>query len=388
MTERKTSIVQEALVHENVAAIRAVKEIAKELSTEIGLDWIQANGNEINFLESAAIFEPSKSKVKLAIDLIESKLVPFVSSARIVGKRFLDLLKGSQDIAHRSLLNNAFITEASSFSVNLEIFDTKRQNRRLKIFNTFDEYYEWTDFSDAQTLAAKWESKVIQKRSSKTNSQTLTSTLTGKLMFVAIEDAAKVGMDGMIRPLLAMDTPADIFDTDAVTWTVGFKWRIWKYRLMQDAAFYVLFLMIFMGYCLEVSHHYPPQDDSKGQRALEVILLLAIVAFGTRYLVEEILQIRSYTNDGKAMFESQSWGLRYHFSSMWNWLDMISSFVLVFLIPILHVLCFFRHIPHHVENILAVVVALEAILVFVKVIFFLSLRFLNFFVDLVFHASV
>lgn len=370
-------------MNEDVVTIDAMKEAAKEYDVEVGLELFDTTESRTNFLESA-IETRSKSKVKLAMDLIKSKSLPFASTSRTVGKKFSDLLKGNQDFMHRALLDDTFVTEASTFPVDVEIFEEERAQRTLDHINTFNEYHEWTDHNDSETHVAKWESRDGRENSSEAHTrETLTSTTNGKLLFLGIENAAKAGPDGIVRHLLATKTATEIFESSAVGWTVDSKWKTWKWRFLRKAAIYALFLVLFVAYCIALDPHAKPQSQG-----IQWILLVAIATFGCWFLREELLQMRTYMNDGETMSRSRTKGLTYHFASKWNWLDMTSTSILVAVIPVLHVMAYCHR--GKARDVLSIVVSVEALLAFFKVtrLDFRCLPHIQCFADLVFHATV
>jgi len=343
-------------------SIREVEEAARESGEELALEWVQPDGNCLNFLEEA-VKERSNSEVKLAVDLIGSRLTPFTSTAKAVGRFFRDLLTNNQEEIHDALLKDSLVVEASQFEASVGFFEARNRIDRSDHVRTVDSYYEWTDFNGKEILSTKWklETGAMEGEVGATANR---STTAGRLMFLAVENAAKVGMNGMIRKLLMTRAPVELFKSNAVSWTVDHKWKLWRKWTLLAIAVYVMFLAVLTAYCTVLTATMPLSTASDSDRALLSTLLLLVWAFGIYMLSEEIKQVKTYVRDGLDLKERWTWGLRHYFGRRWNWVDLASCCMLIVVIPLFHAM---SCLDSRIDDVLIVTLATEVVLSFAKV---------------------
>jgi len=176
---------------------------------------------------------------------------------------------------------------------------------------------------DERTLSENWRSKNAQAVDRFESSRNR-STAVARLQFVRIANAAKVGMIGIVRPLLMMGAYDELFKCAAIAMTINYKWeKKWKHRFWWMAAFYALFLMLFTAFGAVLAKSGNLSLESEKTWGLSV-LLSAIWLCGIRMGYKEYMQIKTSIKDRKDHFGSRRVGLKYFLlQSKWNWVNFI-----------------------------------------------------------------
>ena len=238
--------------------------------------------------------------------------------------------------------------------------------RRLKAIHlhTSDSYLDWFDRDDQSELNQQWRSQ-NSKELAKMEKYGNTSTKKALLVFIRIQDAAKAGIEGIIRPLLFKHVPLHFWEYKVVKWVVVYKWlKIWKRRFIWQGVWYLCFLVIFTVYASLLATTRSLSEGSQELKISSSCLLGAAAAFGVNMTVEEFRQMLTYQREVKLCPRNSKFSLPYFLTFMWNWVDMFSCLMLVILIPLFHT---FALIEPDCEEVLSMLVALEAITAFIKV---------------------
>ena len=374
---------QNAVSQKKKCMIKRIRQLAKKQGTELALEWNTQRREPHAMAEpkydsprDRLVLSKSSSTLKMYMDThctndikeafgtVCSSVAPFTSAAKITKDSFVTLLLKYSEILEEALSENWLVQEACQLDVHVDFMDSKLRAERAIHIDTTDSFLEWSEPASPEALEEMWRSKnleTIEKMETDGN----TSTKKASLKFVRIEDAAKTGMRGIIRPLLLGKVPLYFFEFDLVKWVVMYKWlRIWKHMFLWQGLEYLCFLLAFTGYAAILALSDDIANRDSWEKILHAVLLIATAVFGLRMALEELQQMLTYVREGQDYFGSRWMGLRYFLSFKWNWVDMLSCLLTVIVMPLLHVLILFEY---KLEELLSVCVAVEAIAAFAKV---------------------
>lgn len=360
--EGKT-VFHEAVVKRNQELIDGIVAVATRNASQLALNWTPLSDGPTNILQSELLTR-STNYIRDAVQHICSKLVPFNMAAAITKASFRTLSSEHLDILSDALYKDDLILQACILNVHVDFLNPKlRQDSAVHII-TADTILEWLHVTDPNVLEKNWRWQNLDTVRGMERDGNV-STILAVLKIICIEDAAKVGMKGIIRPLLLQQAPPHIFKYDVVKWVILYKWfRIWKSRFIWSAVRYFSFLASFTLYAVLVGNSVDISAESDWRKIFMTAVQLVIFVFGVLMLTEEISQIRTFVRDGMDYFGQQIWGFNYFLRSRWNWLDMVSCILLTVFIPVFHYLALF---DVGYDQILSAVIAVESILAFIKV---------------------
>lgn len=357
------SIFQEAFLKKNQEMVDCIREVAKKNKFELAVEWMLPHGKTDNLLQ-AALHRNLTNDVNNALALVCSSLVPFNAAASVMKAAFPDILLKHPEIMETALADNDFVREACQLRLHIGFLNQKlRQDTAVHIM-TSDTFLEWNCVVDPDCIERNFRDQNATTVESM-ESHNDVSTTTASLRYVAIENAAKIGMNGILRPLLMYKAAAHVFKTPAVKLVILYKWfKIWKKRFIKSAMFYSSFLVCFVIYAVLTASSSEISEQNVRRKTVSLLFLAGNVGFAVRMLIEEIRPIKVYQEDGQKLLGKRIWGLCYFLSSRWNILDMISCFLLLVVIPISHGVALSRS---GYDDWLSAIVAAEAILASVKV---------------------
>lgn len=356
-----TSLFQQAFLKKDQSVVAQITSLVD--SAEVEVEWTSPDFGPSDVLRKS-VDSNSTNNVRDAGRLICAGPVSFLSAAAIMGRCFKDILMHYQEVGHSALNRDLVIVEACCLRVHVDYMNQRLQDDTALHIGTSDSFLEWRLDEDQECLARRWRdknAKAVEGMESKGN----TSTRLAKVVYVCIEDAAKVGMKGVIRPLLLQKAPADVFKTKAIKAVIDYKWhKIWRNRFLKSAATYAVFLCTFALYAIFLSVSAELSDASTIHKASVTILCFLCFAFGALQAMEETSQIRTFLQDETEYFLRRSWGWQHLYQSRWNLVDVCSCALLLLVIPILHCAAI---ASSKFDSVLSVAVAIEAILSFFKV---------------------
>ena len=327
-----------------------------------------------------ALKKKGTSKIEEAVRLVCSDVAPFTSSAKIIKNSFRDLLLQEFRVLEDMLLTSDLLHEVCLLDVHVSFLDPDLRRDKAIHMITSDSYLEWSEPNSQDTLNDLWKRKspkIIKGLEADGNKSTKKASLT----FLRIEDAAKVGIQGILRPLLFQHVPLHFFQYRAVKWVVLYKWlRIWRKRFIRQGFRYAGFLILFTLYAAFLASTNKFSESDLSLKITCSCLLGVSSVFGWFMAFEEFLQMLTYCKEGKSSLTKKEWTwtyfrsfewklvgvLPYFFTFKWNWVDMFSCLMLTILIPLFHILAF---LLSGFEEVLSILVALEAITAYVKVTF-------------------
>ena len=153
-------------------------------------------------------------------------------------------------------------------------------------------------------------------------------------------DCCQVGMEGLLRPLLfSRKMPDSVFTTDLVRSVIQYKWQKYAGRMfVQELCVYTAYVLLFTMYGILLGHGDPSPEDNGdvggGANGIgQAICLLLCSILGFNNLYGKVNQIKTYATDGR----------RHGFNGLWIWLwsrwnvvDLFSSVVTTFILPMIH----------------------------------------------------
>ena len=205
------------------------------------------------------------------------------------------------------------------------------------LLGTSDTVLDWAFIDSPKVIEKTWNSRnrqIVNKRECKEGR----ATVKASLKILRIEDAAQIGMNGILRPLLLQNAPVSLFCSEAVKSVVRYKWiMFWKRRFRRYAGFYAIFLVVFTAYSSLVARSSAVCEGNPSIDSLKYCCLALMVVFGLKMLYEEVTQLLTFVKDGQKYLGSKMSGVAYFFKSIWNWVDLASCMFLLLFIPALHI---------------------------------------------------
>ena len=322
---------------------------------------------------SAALNERSKERVKEAVELICSPIIPFRSGAWLMKTYYKQLLKDYPEVVMSILSQESLFFETCQPRVYDDFLLSSASKEDRIRWGTFDTVLKW-EYIDYRKSSEKSDKGMVNERD--------TPTVQTSMKFLRIEDAAKMGMNGIIRPLLMQKTPMDVFHSKAIKAVTQYKWFYhWRIRYHCDVFFYAVFLSVFTTYSIVVAKFSSISKGRYTDEFLKLYCLILMMGFGLKMFYEQLFRLCTFMKDGKKYFGSRMRGVIYFFESTSNWLDLVSCMFLLLCIPTLHILASCTSDSRTassnksqessgtaIEQALSATLAVEAILVYTKVI--------------------
>lgn len=329
------SIFQGAFIRTDNEMVDMVVKLSLDHNVPLGIEWMDNQGSHHSLL-SESIQRRSTSNVRAALALV--KHAPFMQCARMVKKHLRQMLSDYPQIIEDALSENQLVFEVCQLKVHPDYLDPTIKRDTAIHITTVDTITEWKLDQDPEKAGERWKRELYEEVMSLERKADKPREL-ASLHAICIEDAAGIGMNGLIRPLLMSAAPARIFKSATVKWTVLWKWfNIWKPRFLKMAIRYGVFLITFTAYGVAIGTRHDLAKQNWVFYTVSGVLLSVIFAFGCDMIAEEIRQLMSYTRDGRQYLKDPWWGMRYFLESSWNWVDVTSSFILLVPIPVFHVL--------------------------------------------------
>ena len=330
------TIAQEAVLDEDTETVDFIKTTCHQCGVQLSLSWMNQEGEPKNLMKKA-LEKKSTTCIQSILELIGTQRTPFIPSSSLMNCYFTQLCAEHHDLVSNALRENCFVWEACHVRVHVKLLDPSIRRQTASHIITTDDYLSWKNVKDSDALGKKWRLKNaatvedLEKDGNK-------STVVGTLKFVCIEDAAKTGRNGILRPLLLKGTPAQIFKTDAVKWVVEYKWhKIRKHRFYWSAVQYAGCLVSVTTYAIILGGTVNIAKEGLWRQIAAGILACLNFVFGCALLKEEVTQLQCLFEDGQLFFQSNLMGISYYFRSRWNKVDLVFCFLLILCIPFSHV---------------------------------------------------
>ena len=412
------TIAQRAVLDDWSELTDCIQEIAKENKVELPLDFVEydkdgkvkydEDGKKVmNNLLHKAIQKQAAGSVEKVFGFMKARVVPFNKAAASVRECWKELCHPNfREVLRKALFDGSFVWKACDVSVNVRCLHHRTRKQEGIHLGTDDSFLDWKFCQDDEGRKQKWisaEKEIEQIR--ELEEEGFTSKDDAQLHFVCIEDAAKSGMDGIIRPLLLSRAPASFFEWDPVKSAIEIKWhKWWKKRAQWRLLGHLVFLALLTVYVSIVGSSGDLHGAEPWRQYLSTGIIVCTMIYGGHQLREEVCQLKKLASDGKNLVDGTNWlkllgleewqkklfggekwqmlkllglrwrGIRYYFSSRWNTMDLTSGALLLVFIPVLHC-CELFH-PTHVfidfsptlyRKALSVLVAVETLIAYLKV---------------------
>ena len=181
-------------------------------------------------------------------------------------------------------------------------------------------------------------------------------------------DIAQIGMRGILRPLLFNKVPHHVFATWPIRCVIKFKWSLYGKRLIiEDCVHYVALLFFFTLYVLLIgflvndleTDQSPHEKDFYKDGTAAVLTISVLLSVGM--LLRKFHQLH-------VLWESGRWkGIWYWLTDYFNILEVICYFLIVFLVPMAHIL---EDIKESESRLLAGLVAMASIFLWAKTLYY------------------
>ena len=342
--------------------IDAFYELGKKEGIPINLFW-----NE----ESAESGETVRTNVlQWAIDMRSSELV-WDHLTRLIHQA--TTVHATASII-RSALSTLYMTFPALFLKLMEsdmlIASLGTAPVAAKIFET-DAYLVGTDHNDmswnpkpAAKVMQLWKSMGHHVKAETIHGKRL-AEVTAEGKFVLVKDVAQVGMRGIIRHLLMLRAPSQVFKCHIMRWAIAFKWEAYGRKMcINEFIAYLVLLVCFIVYSVLLGRITNLGNCGKTKAYLIMIPLLISVVLGLWNIKGEITQLRRYMKDSKAAFNEVNTGRLHYLQSQWNWMEMI-SYGLMFPLTVMHILAVNNYGTF--DHVLSICAAIDCLLLSFKV---------------------
>eukprot|EP00210_Caulerpa_lentillifera_P007751 g7397.t1 len=329
--------------------------------------FVRSFGEEFsnNFLK-LAIENKNEAGVTLFFDLLEKRTLPFEQGASMLKDEFSNLWMHYRSILEPRIMSNFLERQICDIEVPIEVVGGSGSTEaRMGTINSMD---GWEQAANQGTITTYYKSvhgealEHITKKGSN-------ATTTAMVVVFTIASICKLGLNGIIRPLLMQEAPSHVFDSSLLKWVVEYKWnKIWKNRSWKSVVFYLVYMILYSVYGIWMTLARRHLGHHVVLGVCLSVLLFASMVFASILLYLEYVQMRTYIKDGKELFpEDPMWGLRKYWSSGWNIVEVVSYIMVITVIPSLHVA---NLLNLDVWSILSACIAIEAILIWMKVWYF------------------
>lgn len=307
-------------------------DLGKEHDIPINLVWKERNDkNEIveNDVLKWAIETRQHELVWDQLNRLVNHATTARATASIIRRSFRDLFVFFPVIFMRLMESKMLISRFGVAPVAISVIE---KNKFLVGTNSNDVDWERKSPEKVKKLwVAMGENLETTERSKKK------ATIGAESKFVMIENVAQIGTKGIMRILLMLDAPADIYKTNIMKWTIMLKWKTFAYRhCVRDLLGYLIFLATFTVYAVLLATRNHLDGDLMGY--LTLIPLVLCVLYGLSSLLGELTQLRRYQIDSYKEFGERRTGRVHYARSQWNWFETI-SYLIMMPLPIIHLLC-------------------------------------------------
>eukprot|EP00210_Caulerpa_lentillifera_P007787 g7431.t1 len=316
-----------------------------------------------NFLK-LAIENKNEAGVAFFFDLLEKRMLPFERGASMLKDEFSNLWMHYRSMLEPRIMNNCLERQVCDIEVPIEVVSGSTEAR----MGTIDSLDDWERAANQGTVTSYYKSlhgealESVAKKGSNV-------TTTAMIVVFAMTSMCKIGLNGIIRPLLMQEAPSHVFGASLLKWVVEYKWKkIWKKRSWKSVMFYSVYMLLYSVYGIWMTLSRRHLGHDVVQSVCLLVLVIASMVFAFILLYLEYIQMKTYIQDGKALFPNDPmWGFRKYLSSGWNIVEVVSYIIIIIVIFTLHV-ANLRNFD--VWPILSACIAVESILIWIKVWYF------------------
>eukprot|EP00210_Caulerpa_lentillifera_P007820 g7462.t1 len=318
-----------------------------------------------NFLK-LAIENKNEAGVAFFFGLLEKKSLPFEQAASMLKDEFSNLWMYYRSMLEPKIMNNYLERQVCEIEVPIEVVSGSGSvEARMGTINSID---DWEHAANQGTIMAYYKSlhgEALEQIAKKGSNATTTTMV----VVFTMASMCKIGLNGIIRPLLMQQAPSHVFGAPVFKWVVEYKWKmIWKKRSLKSLVFYLVYMLLYSIYSIWITLSGRNLGHDKVPRVCLSYLLSASVVFAFIFLYLEYIQMKTYIQDGKWIFpDDPHWGLRKYWSSGWNIVEVVCYIMVIIVISGLHIANL-----HNLDvwSILSACIAVESILIWIKVWYF------------------
>eukprot|EP00210_Caulerpa_lentillifera_P004984 g4758.t1 len=363
------SIFQHALTSGKDQWVMELCELSKSTGIPIKLFWKASEGdgcspiyrNSLQWALQWASETRSDEAVRYQLDALADHITTVTATASIIKTGIIDLYTYFPDQFIRIFETNRLVADFGQAPVALKIMS---QSKDPFLVGSDSNVISW-DLQTPDKVSKLWKSMGVTLASQVKRGRKR-AEIQAESKFALIEDVAGIGMNGLLRRLLMMDVPVKMFNTDIVRWTVAHKWNTYGFECcLKELAEYTLLVVIFTIYAMLLKYNGGDFEELEG--GLLFIPLVLAMYLGAKNLKQEYLQICRFRDDAEKEFKNGRLGVRYHLKSQWNWMELISYFLLMLPIPVVHLVA---TVTRYGNLALTALVAVESIIIYWKLLYF------------------
>jgi len=357
---------QLALENKDKAMLIKLIDYANQLGISSKDLFLQSFGQTPFDLMRNAIKEQNEATVVFLLDLVGTKTFPFEDEAMLLKEGFQGLWLEYRALLEQKIRNKTLEWTTCELEIPIDVFK-KDANVGARV-GTSDSMTKWLEAVDQGHVFTYWRSQHSEhlKETGRGWSNTTTTTI---VVFFTIANICKIGLNGIIRFLLMQGAPLHMFKTPLLKWVITFKWeRVWKKRSLKKFVYYLCFMVLYSMYSIWIAFSSNDLGKDKVTSTCLTTLIVALMVVSSMLIHQEYVQMKTYIKDGKTLFhDNRIWGVRQYLSSLWNIVEVLSYLILVLVIPALH---FSTLGGVDVSIVLYMFVALETLLIWIKVTYF------------------
>eukprot|EP00210_Caulerpa_lentillifera_P001037 g1000.t1 len=325
-----------SLINQDVGMTGALLKNASENDVEIALTVLKRNTmDQFHNLLDIAIEQKNKKLVNTILELLEEHPVSFISSAMSIKRCFEELWRSYRKSLERVLKKDFLCREFSRLEVPSDILSS---NNYLGVrVGTCTDIDILNNSYNEEATSEYWRASHKYTIENIRNNGNMTQ-VTAVLKIFCIDDVCKVGLNGIIRLLLALRAPSRIYSFSLIRWCIIWKWEhIWKSKTKRSLLYYLFFLGVFSAYAILMGVYGNKIHEKENNVIIVTFPLVLSCLLAVSMVPQEMNQLTTYIKDGKTLFPANpSWGIKYYFSSRWNLVDLFTYVVLLLVILPLH----------------------------------------------------
>lgn len=356
---------QLAFTGDDKTMVSKLMRTATDCRIRFDIGWNEeTHGAKQRDLLQKAILDQNNGLVRITLDAVKDQSINFHEAALTMRNNFERLWLRYHSLIEPLLVKNFLSWDACEVDVPSSIFH--RKSRDICCTETSNTFVNWKLTSNKEEATKLWSitNATFRKRFEKNRHIEKVRAI---VKYFCISDICKIGSNGILRFLLFQKTPSYIFKVDIIKWTITYKWEhIWRKRFFKMVFMYGMLIVFFTTYTVLIAYFgVKLKDESLGVQFSLAIPLILSMLLALNHLMFEYNQVKTYIKDGKRLFPQQEWwGIKHYLMSTWNWIELGTYLLIMFVIPLLHILtCFFDCVVPYLYSI----VSCGAILVWIKV---------------------
>eukprot|EP00210_Caulerpa_lentillifera_P009174 g8746.t1 len=351
------SVLNEAMLHCNSDLLSTFLQYARNNKIKVSLLFSKTSSNvwmqeSVNNAIEASIACRSPQTLKLMLQQLLDGMTHEVEAVAILGQSLTHILQEYSSIFCRVLIDPKML----GLTYEIEVPESTFEGRNYV-----------TITSDSLLLSREeaiqlWDKNVTLNSKQSTNSPRVRA-IAATLRY---PDACKTSCRGLLHELLVNGAHYRMFDSLLVRAIVEYKWRNHGRTLtIYEVLHHVVLLIVYTLYCFMLctdvisqteSHKNDEENSSSTKYSLICCVVLAVPC-----LYRELRQCALYAR------HHEIYGLICWITSAWNWIELLSYFNIVVVIPSLEFLLL-KNGKKFV--LLSVIVAIECVLLWCRILYY------------------